>query len=203
MTAGTDTYFGLAAPLYGEFEVKATAGDEAIDIVTITSSTGTLTGDYFVARTGALSEVAYLNAGGNWVVSVGSTLAVGGVVVNITSTGALAAGAENVNGVVVVASTKSVLNDVFSYHGSATGTAQSLLGVTSTHAPTYFLRVAASGGAGDYGVGAALANGFFTPPNFFYVSAPTTSIPMGAIKILAGSKAYYIPIIPDTGMASS
>jgi hypothetical protein len=57
--------------------------------------------------------------------------------------------------------------------------------------------VATSAGAGT---GAAVNNGFFTA-SMKYISAPSTAIPMGGIKMLAGSKAYYIPCIPDTGMA--
>ena len=67
------------------------------------------------------------------------------------------------------------------------------LAVTSTNSPTYFLNVASSGG----GIQAA---GFVSASKRF-ISAPSTAIVYGALAMIAGTKAYYIPIVPDTGMA--
>lgn len=170
------TFMGIGVPLFSDSgaEIMSVASDGTVTFLTAVS----------------LAQ------------SVSSTTTDGGMVITVTSTGALAAGATLVNGVVVAGTTKSVINDVFAYHGEAGSSALGLLGVTSTQAPTYFLRLDASGGAADHGVGAALNNGFFTA-TYYYVSAPTTAIPMAAIKIMAGSKAYYIPCIADTGMAAS
>ena len=66
------------------------------------------------------------------------------------------------------------------------------LAVSTSNSPTYFLNVASSGG----GLQAA---GFISTKNF--VSAPSTAITYGALAVVAGTKAYYIPIVPDTGMA--
>ena len=66
------------------------------------------------------------------------------------------------------------------------------LAVSTSNSPTYFLNVASSGG----GLQAA---GFISTKTF--VSAPSTAITYGALAVVAGTKAYYIPMVPDTGMA--
>ena len=54
MTAGTDSYKGLAVPLFGDFEIKQRTA--ATDIVTLTGATSQ-TGDFIVAQIAAGTEV--------------------------------------------------------------------------------------------------------------------------------------------------
>ena len=216
MAEGTSTFMGLAPALLGESEIKQQTA--ANDIVTITGA-ASQTGDYIVAQnstgtehfvvsssglvtaTGvSLSGVAAFT-GAVTMAGVSSTTSAG-LTVSVTSTGAIAEYGTSPNAIVVASSSKSVLHSIIQYQsgaGSEVGTCNSFFSVVGSKAPTYLLSV----GASKAEIGAATSNGFFTATNFYYVSAPTTAIPMGAIKILAGSKAFYIPVIPDTGMAAS
>jgi len=54
MATGTDTYKGLAVPLFGDFEIKQRTA--ATDILTLTGASGQ-TGDFIVAQIAAGTEV--------------------------------------------------------------------------------------------------------------------------------------------------
>ena len=82
------------------------------------------------------------------------------------------------------------------YDSGITGACNAFFQVNGSKAPAYLFSV----GASAAGVGAAAANGFFDVGKFT-VSAPSTSIAIGIIKVLGGSKAYYIPCYPDTAIA--
>jgi hypothetical protein len=61
MPEGTDTYKGLAVPLFGQSEIKQNTA--ATDILTLTAITGA-TGDFLVAQTAGGGEVAVIDAAG-------------------------------------------------------------------------------------------------------------------------------------------
>ena len=216
MAEGTSTFMGLAPALLGESEIKQQTA--ATDIVTITGA-ASQTGDYIVAQNSTGTEHFVVSSSG-LVTATGVSLSgvaaftgavtmsgvssttSAGLTVSVTSTGAIAEYGTMPNAIVVAASSKSVLHSIIQYQsgaGSEVGTCDTFFSVVGSKAPSYLLSV----GATKAGIGAAVSNGFFTATNFYYVSAPSTAIPMGAIKILAGSKAFYIPCIPDTGMAAS
>ena len=185
MATGTSSYDGLALPLLGEYEqVQETA---ATDMVTLTLA-GTPVGDFQV----------FQNAAG---VELNVTDVLGHVTINLTSTTAITAGDNNLNAFLITASSVSILNSVIGYNtggGSEVGTAESFFAVHGSKAPSYFVSV----GATAVGVGAAADNGFVETATR-YASAPSTSITYGALKVLLGSKVYYIPIVPDTGMVDT
>jgi hypothetical protein len=75
----------------------------------------------------------------------------------------------------------------------STGAVTNFLAVSTTTAPSYFLSIASSGaGAAD--------NGFWDTA-VRYLAAPSTALTYGALKIISGTKAYYILAVPDTGVA--
>lgn len=219
MAEGNENYMGLAVPLYGESEIQAQTA--ATDILTLTGASSH-TGDFLVLQNSTGAELAYVDITGKGVFTgglsisgsisvtagftstVSSTTQVGGLVVSVTSTGALAdVGVESVNGVVVTTSSKAVLNAVFMYNMNSTGgfvgSAVSLLGVSGTKAPSYFLKIGASA---DYGQGAATTHGFLQAPhsNFRPLSLATTTS-FAWMKVLAGSASYWIPLMPSTNVA--
>jgi hypothetical protein len=193
MAEGTKTYMGLAVPLYGESEIQQQA--LATDILTLTGATSQ-SGDFLVCQGATGTEYFVVASSGS-----------------ITARGAAFTGAVTVTGAAVdfaISSTTStnygigftlgasaVVDALIKYTAGITGATTSVFQVSSTNGPSYLLSVGTSAGAG---VGAAVTNGFFNTA-LKYVSAPSTSIPMGTIKMLAGSKAYYILAIPDTAMA--
>lgn len=215
MAEGTKTYHGLAVPLFGESEIQAQTA--ATDILTITGASAH-TGDFIVCQNSTGAELFVVSSSGLVTSAVGasfsgvtafsgtltgtlsSTAASYSIGVSVTSTGALAVGATGVNAVLVSASSKSVLNSVIGYYtpDSAVGTCNAFLTVYGSKAPSYLLSV----GASAAGLGAATDNGFFEAATRF-ISAPSTSITYGAVKILAGSKCYYLLAIPDTSMADT
>jgi hypothetical protein len=67
------------------------------------------------------------------------------------------------------------------------------LAVSTTAAPSYFLSIGSSGGG-------AQDNGFWDTA-VRYLAAPSTALTYGALKIISGTKAYYILAVPDTGVA--
>jgi uncharacterized Zn-binding protein involved in type VI secretion len=74
MAEGTDTYKGLAVPLFGDFEIKQRTA--ATDVMTITGA-ASQTGDYIVCQNSSGTEEFIVAASGN--VTVAGTLAVTGV----------------------------------------------------------------------------------------------------------------------------
>ena len=205
MAEGTKTYMGLSVPLFGESEIQQQTA--ATDVLTLTGA-ASMTGDFLVLQNSTGAELFVISSSGLVTMGAGMTLAgvssstATGLTISVTSTGAIAEYGTSPNAILVSASSKAVLHSIIQYqsgNGSEVGTCDTFFSVIGSKAPSYLLSV----GATKAGIGAAVSNGFFTATNFYYVSAPSTAIPMGAIKILAGSKAFYIPVIPDTGMAAS
>ena len=62
MPEGSNTYKGLAVPLYGQFEIKQSTA--ATDIATLTAITGA-TGDFLVAQTAGGGEVFVVDDAGD------------------------------------------------------------------------------------------------------------------------------------------
>ena len=62
MAEGTKTYRGLAAPLFGEFEIQAQTA--ATDIFTLTGASGH-TGDFLVCQNSSGTELAVVDISGN------------------------------------------------------------------------------------------------------------------------------------------
>lgn len=175
MAEGTKTYEGLAVPLFGESEIQQQTA--ATDLLTLTGASS-MSGDFVVMQNSTGAELLVVGYKGTVDFAIGST----------TSTN---------YGIGFTLGASAVADALIKYTAGITGATTSVFQVSSTNGPTYLLSIGTSAGAG---VGAAANNGFFTATKS-YVSAPSTVIPMGAIKILAGSKAYYILCIPDTGMA--
>lgn len=175
MAEGTKTYEGLAVPLFGESEIQQQTA--ATDLLTLTGASS-MSGDFVVMQNSTGAELLVVGYRGTVDFAIGST----------TSTN---------YGIGFTLGASAVADALIKYTAGITGATTSVFQVSSTNGPTYLLSVGTSAGAG---VGAAANNGFFTASKS-YISAPSTVIPMGAIKILAGSKAYYILCIPDTGMA--
>lgn len=181
------TFQGLAVPIYS---------DTGIELISV-SSTGGITFNEEVTLAGGVAITAATTSTSTLTFTLSSSAAKS-IIINVTSTGALADTATNA-AILVNASSKSVLNSVIAYSSgfdTEVGTCNSFALFHGSKAPTYLLSV----GGSQVGLGAALTNGFFST-TVTWVSAPSTSIPMGGLKILAGTKAYWIPIIPDTGMA--
>lgn len=175
MAEGTKTYEGLAVPLFGESEIQQQTA--ATDLLTLTGASS-MSGDFVVMQNSTGAELVVIGYKGTVDFAIGST----------TSTN---------YGIGFTLGASAVADALIKYTAGITGATTSVFQVSSTNGPTYLLSIGTSAGAG---VGAAANNGFFTASKS-YISAPSTVIPMGAIKILAGSKAYYILCIPDTGMA--
>lgn len=175
MAEGTKTYEGLAVPLFGESEIQQQTA--ATDLLTLTGASS-MSGDFVVMQNSTGAELLVIGYKGTVDFAIGST----------TSTN---------YGIGFTLGASAVADALIKYTAGITGATTSVFQVSSTNGPTYLLSIGTSAGAG---VGAAANNGFFTASKS-YISAPSTVIPMGAIKILAGSKAYYILCIPDTGMA--
>ena len=193
MAEGVKTYMGLAVPLYGESEIQQQT--VATDVLTITGG-ASMTGDFIVMQNSTGAELFVVSSSG---LVTAKGLALTGV---STFTGTaldftISSTTSTNYGLSFTLGASAVADALIKYTAGITGATTSVFQVSSSNGPTYLLSVGTSAGAG---VGAATTNGFFNA-SLKYVSAPTTAIPMGAIKILAGSKAYYIPCIADTGMA--
>jgi hypothetical protein len=148
MAEGNETYDGLAVPLFGESEI--TQQTVATDILTLTGGTSQ-TGDFLVLQNSTGAEKFIFSAFG----SSGDN----GFTILAGATGAVAAGAEVGNAILVKGSSKSIINSVLAFQNddSAVGTVNSMLAVHGSKGPTYFLSVGATVG----GVGAEADNSFF------------------------------------------
>jgi hypothetical protein len=204
MAEGTNSYHGLAVPLFGESEIKQQT--VATDILTLTGG-ASQTGDFLVCQNSTGTENFVISASGAISAVVAPTFTVSssgqaaGVIVSVTSTGAIAQGATLVNAVLVNASSKSVLNSIVGYDstaGAEVATCEAFFAVHGSKAPSYLFSV----GATAAGVAAAADNGFVEVATRF-LAAPDTTRTYAAAKVLAGSKVYYIPMVPDTGMADT
>lgn len=196
MAEGTKTFMGMSVPLFGESVIEQQTA--ATDVLTITGA-GSMSGDFIVCQNSTGTEKFVVSSSG-LITAAGLALAGATTLTNAELDWTISSTTSTNYGISFTLGASAVCDALIKYTAGITGATTSVFQVSSSNGPTYLLSIASSAGAGT---GAAQSNGFFTAPNFYYVSAPSTAIPMGAIKILAGSKAYYIPVIPDTGMASS
>lgn len=219
MAEGSGSYEGLAPPLYGEYEqFQQTA---ATDMVTLTGSTGTMTGDFIVMQNSTGAELAYIDANGKATfvgglaasssltgtqatLVVSATTMAGGLTVSVTSTGALQAlgtTEHNVNGIVIAPSSKAIMNCALYYAGGSTttvNTAISLLGVAGANSgPSYFLALPGSGS--DIYVGAHSGDHSFVDASLT-VNTFTCDHPFIGIKCLSGSQTFYLLGVHATGI---
>ncbi len=208
MAVGDNSYDGLAVPLFGESEIiQQTA---ATDILTITGASSQ-TGDFIACRNSTGGEVFSVSASGLSTMltftsaafesTLSSSATSGAMRVAITATGAMAAGAITANAMLVSNSSKGVINSVVGYNsggGTEVGSAVAFLSVYGSKAPSYLFSV----GSTTAGVGAAADNGFVEVATRF-LAAPDTTRTYAAAKVLCGSKVYYIPMVPNTGMADT
>lgn len=119
------------------------------------------------------------------------------MVVAVKSTTACTTLSESPNAFTVTATSKSIFNAIVHYDSgdAPVGTCGVFFAVDGSKAPTYLLSVASS----KLGIGAATDNGFFNASMDF---SPSTASAWAGLKILAGSKAYYILAVPDTGVTA-
>ena len=201
MAEGTNTWEGGGLPRLGEYE--QVQGDPTLDMVTLTIG-ATSTADFLVLQNSTGAELLVVGASGALSFSNAPTMAIsssaqlGGYVVNVTSTGAIADGATQLNAFLVNASSKSELNSVIAYDstaGAEVGSCKAFIAVHGSKAPTYLLSL----GSTAIDTGVAADNGFFDAAARF-VSAPDSVLVYGALKVLMGSKIYHIPMVPDTGL---
>jgi len=213
MAEGTKTYMGLAVPIYGESEIQQQVA--ATDILSITGATSQ-SGDFIVCQDGSGNEKFVVSSSGLITSAVGitasgiitasalsSTTVSAGVVVSVTSTGAIAAGATLANGVLVQPSSKAKMNAAFAFKdntasGDYVGVTNYLLACHGSKAPTYFLGV----GGTAVGVGAATDNGF-VDAGLYLTSALATTVPMVGLKVQFGDSVFYVMCVAATAMAAS
>ena len=194
------TYDGLAVPLNGESQITQITA--ATDILTITGASSQ-SGDFIVCENSTGAELFYVDSTGaitgtQATLVLSATTMTAGMVVSVTSTGALATAETAVNGVLVSASSKSVLNAAFGYTsgaGSEVGSCNHLLMSDGSKAPTYFLGVSASVGPG---AGAIVANGFLD--DSLLLNTFTCDHPFVGLKCIAGSVAFYLLGAQATGI---
>ena len=206
------TYDGLAVPLNGESQITQITA--ATDILTITGASSQ-SGDFIVCENSTGAELFYVDSTGAMTSAAGlaisgsitgtqqtlvvsATTMTAGLLVSVTSTGALATDETAVNGVLVSASSKSVLNAAFGYTsgaGSEVGSCNHLLMADGSKAPTYFLGVSASVGPG---LGAIVANGFLD--DSLLLNTFTCDHPFVGLKCIAGSVAFYLLGAQATGI---
>ena len=189
MSEGTKTYNGWGVPLFGESEIiQQTA---ATDIITLTGSTGTMSGDFFVCQNSSGAELAVLDCYGGLALSIQSTVQAFGLKVNVTSTGAATATSVLSNAFLVTMSSKANLNAVIGYDSALSnevGACNYFLAVYGSKAPTYFIGVGTTVvGAGNVG-----SNGFAVQGKRFLSAPSTTDTPI-LLKIQVGDSTYYVP----------
>ncbi len=201
MAEGISTWEGGGLPREGEYE--QVQNDPTLDMVTLTIG-ATSTADFMVMQNSTGAELLVVSASGalsmvrSPVLTLSGTAQVAGYSVSVTSTGAIAVGSPELNGFLVTASSKSVLNSVIAYNtgpGTEVGTAETFLAVHGSKAPSYLLSI----GGTATGVGAAADNGFFDSAALFN-AAPDTVLSYGVLKCLIGSTIWHIPMVPATGM---
>jgi hypothetical protein len=173
MPEGIHTYNGLGVPLFGEAEIKQQTA--ATDILTLTGATS-MSGDFIVLQNSTGGEIFVIGSAGNIDLAVASSTATN-------------------YGVKLALSASAVAAAVVEYESGVGGVTTTFLQVNGSLAPSYLLSV----GATAAGIGAATDNGLFEAAIKF-LSAPSTAITYGAVKMLAGSKVYYVLAIPDTSM---
>ena len=198
MAEGTSTFEGLSLPRLGEYEqVQQTV---ATDMVTLTGGTSQ-TGDFIVCQDVDGTEKFVVGVYGDASYSLSSTLQAAAITINVTSTGGLQAIGtveHAVNGLLISAGSKAVMNCAIAYHAVATSTPEAdcktFLGVLGSRTPDYLL----SFGASAIQVGAAATNGFFD--HSLTINTFTCDHPFGGVKILAGSIVYYMLAVQESGV---
>jgi hypothetical protein len=80
MAEGTDTYKGLAVPLFGDFEIRGRTA--ATDIMTITAASGA-SGDFIVCQTVGGGELFVVDNTGALTAAAGLTVSAGGATVAV------------------------------------------------------------------------------------------------------------------------
>ena len=181
MAEGNETWEGGAVPLFGESEIQAQTA--ANDILTLTGATSQ-SGDYLVIQNSTGAELFVFQGMG----SSGNN----GLLIQASATGAVAAGAEVGNAVLVKGSSKSIFNAAFAFQNddSAVGTVNSLLAVHGSKAPTYFLSIGGTVG----GIGAETANGFhvLSVRMNSTLAVPDTGTIYEGLLCQSGSKTMYL-----------
>jgi hypothetical protein len=124
-----------------------------------------------------------------------------GVKISVSSTGAIAAGATQANGILIAPSSKANMNAAFAYWSStaagALGTTNYLLACHGSKAPTYFLGI----GATTAGVGDATDNGF-VDAGLFLTAALATTTPMVGLKVQFGDSVFYVMCVAQCGLSA-
>ena len=201
MATGTSSFMGRGMGLDGEYNLTQVTA--ATDIFTITGA-ASQSGDFFVCENSTGTELFVISSSGamttafiNQVISSSATEF--GFKVSVTSTGAIAAGANTLNAFFVEASSKSVLNAIIGYNsggGSEVGSCDAFFAVHGSKAPTYLLSL----GATAVGVGAETDNGFLDVGKTM-TADPTSASAYAGIKCLFGTKMYYILAVPDSSLS--
>ena len=173
MAEGTKTYNGLGVPLFGESEIEQQTA--ATDILTLTGATSQ-SGDFLVLQDVSGNELFVVGSNGQISLAVNGT-------------------ASTNFGIKLTLGASAVAAAVVEYDSGVGGVTTAFLQVNGSLAPAYLLSV----GATAAGIGAATDNGLFEA-SVKFLSAPSTAITYGGVKMLAGSKAYYVLAIPDTSV---
>jgi len=212
MAEGSETYMGLAVPLFGESEIQAQTA--ANDILTLTGATSH-TGDFLVCQNSTGAELFVVDVNGALSVAssmtgtqatlvVSATTQTAGLNISVTSTGALQAlgTAETaVSGVLISPSSKAVMNAAFAYAGGSTSTvntAITLLGCMGANSlPSYFLAIPTTGA--DIYVGAHSGDHGFVDASM-KLNTFTCDHPFVGIKALSGSQTIYLLAVHATGI---
>jgi len=210
MAEGNKTYDGLAVPLFGESEIKQQTA--ATDILTLTGATSQA-GDFLVCQTATGTENMVISSSGLLTSVAGGTFAgvitgalsssgvEAGLKISVTSTGAIAAGATQANGILIAPSSKATFNAAYAYWSStaagALGTTNYLLACHGSKAPTYLLGI----GATAVGVGDAVDNGF-VDAGLFLTAALATTTPMVGLKVQFGDSVFYVMCVAQCGLSA-
>ena len=122
-----------------------------------------------------------------------------GYQLNVTSTGAIAAGATLANGFLVSASSKANMHAAFAYKNNATavGVTNYLIACHGSKSPDYLLGV----GASTVDVGTATTNGFVEAP-LFLTAAVATTTPMVGLRVKFGDSVFYVMCIAQCGLSA-
>lgn len=207
MAQGTDSFMGKAMPIVGN--VTLTGETPADDIFTITGSTSQ-TGDYFVVEDSSGTELFVIDSSGYIEGTIHNTLsssALNGITIAVTTTGALADAYQTEDlacAIVVAPSSKAVFNAIIMYdsEGAAAGSQVNdcnvFFAVNGSVGPHYFISV----GASQIGLGAPADNGFVNA-GATMTADPTSDSVYAGIKILLGSKDYYLLAVPDSSLTFS
>jgi hypothetical protein len=219
MAEGTQSYEGLAVPLYGESEIQQqTLGTDIITITGATSQTGDFlvcqdvdgTEQFVVSCSGLITSATGLSmsssmSGTQASFTVSATTMVGGISIVVSSTGALNAlgtAETSVCGVIVAPSSKAKMNAAFAYAGGSTGTANTAITMLAcfgaNSAPSYFLAVSTTGTDQIYKGAHSGDQGFIDAS--MTLNTFTCDHPFIGLKALSGSQTFYLLAVHATGV---